>query len=204
MIKFIDKYQSGLFTLLGLIIASILSILTQWILKNRERKLNISEILIEEHINAYKEILDVVTDLTKHSTIDKYESKSGEFILTCPEIFISYEKFYAWYLRYGEVCKKNQFWVNEDLYKELRFLSLLIKNMEIYIRKNPDKMIGIGVISANDIGRIQDNISNQIRDYFHKEIFSFDSKRYSWLVPESSFKGRYESTDFYKHISETK
>ncbi len=201
-IEFIDKYQSVIFALLGLVIASFLNIFSNWVLKNRERKLDISQKLINEHLNAYKEIRDVVADLTKHSSIDKFQGKSKEFILTCPEIFISYEKFINWYLRYGEACKRNQFWVNEDLYKELRFLSMIITNIEIFIRKNPKQIIPVGVIVKSDIGKVQDNISNLVRDYFLKEIYDLKPKKYSWLVSENEFIARYENTDFYNFISQ--
>ncbi len=199
---FIEKYQSGIFTIIGILIAFTLGFYEKWFMQNRDRRLEISRELSKERIHAHLEILDVVNDLTKYSTIDQIKINTGEFIVTCPEIFISKEHFYGWHKRFGEVSKKNMFWVNIKVYKELRFLSMLIRKIEYYIRNLPEKMIEIGIVSSNDLGQIRDNVANQIRDYFDKEIFQEHTKHYSWLIPESEFKSRYESTNVFNFIEE--
>lgn len=187
------------FTLLGVMIGTILSFITSWLLKSRETKLKISTQLIEKRIEAHEKVLILAKSMRATFSLDKVNAES-EYI-TYPLIFHNKTNYQDWRNNFFFITNEHSHWLGRDILRELFYIQDYIVNLDKRINKLPEEnYISIGVILKADFVYMAENLEKNVVDYFERgwKTLKIQSKRSGIKLPRKESISRLNNSNLFK------
>lgn len=156
-----------IFTIVGVLIGTLLTFVTSWVLKSRETRLKISGQLIEKRIEAHELILGLAKSMRATISTDKLNSER-EYI-TYPIIFSTEEDYLKWRTDFLLISNQYSHWLGSEVTKELYFIQDYVGNLDKRLNKAPkENYIAIGIILKNDFVEMAANIEKSVIRFLGK------------------------------------
>jgi hypothetical protein len=162
---------SAVFTLLGVVVGSLLSFLSTSALRMREARLRVTEKIIDERIQAHEEIARWATSLSKGYGVGYYKNAERTSVFA-PTFMLSSDKFGEWTQEFRETWDRCGFWISAGLHRELDlFLAYVVELSNILADGYPENSWVVGVMIYEDFPAFRVEIRNQCYRYVTSDAF---------------------------------
>lgn len=201
MIENLNKTEliAPLFTLLGVLIGTILSFITSWFLKSRETKLKISTQLIEKKIEAHEKILTLAKSMRATVSLDKVNAEN-EYI-TYPLIFCDKVNFQDWRSSFFLITNEYSHWLGSNVIHEIFYIQDYITNLDKRIEKTPEENYkSIGIILKSDFVEMATNLEKNVINYFESgwKTLKIQNKKGKFKLPKKESIRRLNNSNLFK------
>jgi len=177
---------SAVFTLLGVVVGSLLSFLSTSALRMREARLRVTEKIIDQRIQAHEEIARWATSLSNGYGVGHYRDAERTSVFA-PGFMLSSDKFGEWKQEFSEIWDRYGFWISAGLHRELRLLSAYVQELsKILAHGYPENIWIVGVMIYEDFPAFMMQIQNQCYRYLTSDALMLraPSQRVT-LAPEA-------------------
>lgn len=190
------------FTLIGVLIGTLLTFITSWFLKSREIKLKISSQLIEKRIEAHEKILSLAKSM--RATISTNKVNVENEYITYPLIFSNKESYLNWRSDFFLIANESSHWLGKEVTNELFFIQDYVTNLDKRLEKAPDKNYqAIGIILRDDFIKMATNIEKSVISFFDtgwRSLKINDKKGINKYPRKTSLKRLKEQSLFRRHL----
>jgi hypothetical protein len=195
MIELIEKYNTVIFTLLGVTLGALITFIGNLVLKRNELKLKLREKVLDKRMQAHENIINLTKTLRTMNILG-FDSKTKE-VLRIPNILTSRQQFDEWYTQYYNLTAYSTTWLSTDLTRELNlFLDYIINLYEKIQNIDDKKIILIGYIIRQDFIDFSGELEKLAFILFERDLYKLklnDLKKWH----------KYEKTETEKRLQNT-
>jgi len=119
MLEFIEKYNTIIFTLIGVLLGAFLTFIGNLRIKRKELIFRLREKVLDKRMQSHENIIQLAKTLRTMNVLDS-RNKKGD-LRRSPYMFSSKEQFDEWYMFTYEQTAKSTTWLSLELTREMNF-----------------------------------------------------------------------------------
>jgi hypothetical protein len=188
---------------LGVVVGSAITFLTQWSLSSKQARLRILEKLYDKRVDAHEVLLEIPKRL--RVTISDDEPDNSHDVPAYPRILSNKREFKDFHLTFLSMVNSNQHWFDISLQRELYYVQDYIYNISQLVgEKDDDKLRRIGLIIKPDFIKLAEDLESTILQFFEKDIhdMSIKPRRGRHKYPRDLATKRLNESELFKRWDE--
>ena len=153
----------------GVVIGVALSTISNWILKKKEARLRVLEIVFSKRMKAYEDLLELAKLMNTVVSTRSIDSRS--IVITYSGILANRDIFDGYYGKLYDVINQSH-WFEKETSELLYYVQDYIENINILLKDSDiGKWVDVGTNVKIDIRELAGEIERHAKKFFLKDIY---------------------------------